>query len=116
MIARLSLATRVRLAIVLAVLITAGVAALALIWLDSRVAILLAIAVCVPVAIYLALQATKPWTNTLAALKDGVASLRDHDFSLSIARETNDELGDLVEAYNSLGSSLVSRAIDRLKS
>lgn len=112
MIARLSLATRVRLAVVLAVLVTAGVAAFALLWFEAGVAVLLAIAVCVPVAIYLGLQATKPWTNTLTALKDGVASLRDHDFSLSIARGTNDELGDLVEAYNSLGSVLRRERLD----
>ncbi len=68
--------------------------------------------VCVPVAVWLALRATKPWTDTLTALKDGVASLRDHDFSLSIARGTNDELGDLVDAYNSLGSVLRRERLD----
>src|SRR5262249_54062618 len=41
-----------------------------------------------------------------------VASLRDHDFSLSIARGTSDELGDLVAAYNSLGSVLRRERLD----
>jgi nitrogen fixation/metabolism regulation signal transduction histidine kinase len=112
MIARLSLGARVRLAVALAVLMTAGVVAAALLWFEARVAILLAVAVCVPVAMWLALRATKPWTDTLTALKDGVASLRDHDFSLSIARGTSDELGELVEAYNSLGSVLRRERLD----
>jgi two-component system, NtrC family, nitrogen regulation sensor histidine kinase NtrY len=112
MIARLSLATRVRLAVTATVLVTGGAFALALMWFEARIAILLAVAVCLPVAIWLGLHATKPWTNTLAALKDGVASLRDHDFSLSIAHGTNDELGELVEAYNSLGSVLRRERLD----
>jgi len=112
MIARLSLRARVQLAVALAVFVTAGAVAAGLLWLEARVAILLSIAVCVPFAAWLALRATKPWTDTLTALKDGVASLRDHDFSLSIARGTSDELGDLVEAYNSLGSVLRRERLD----
>jgi len=112
MISRLSLAARVRLAVTLAVLVTAGAVAVALLWFEARIAILVAIAICLPVALWAALRATKPWTDTLTALKDGVASLRDHDFSLSIARSTSDELGDLVDAYNSLGSVLRRERLD----
>ncbi len=112
MIFQLSLGVRVRLAVVLAVLMTAGAVAVGLLWLEARVAIPLALALCLPVAMWVALHATKPWTDTLNALKDGVASLRDHDFSLSIARRTNDELGDLVDAYNSLGSVLRRERLD----
>jgi nitrogen fixation/metabolism regulation signal transduction histidine kinase len=112
MISRFSLGARVQLAVALAVLVTAGAVAVALLWFEARVAIVLAIGVCVPVALWLALRATKPWTDTLTALKDGVASLRDHDFSLSIARSTSDELGDLVDAYNSLGSVLRRERLD----
>ena len=112
MIARLSLMARTRLAVVLVVLLTAGVVAVALGWFESRIAIALAVVLCVPLALWLASTATKPWTDTLTALKDGVASLRDHDFSLSIGRGTNDELGDLVDAYNSLGSVLRRERLD----
>lgn len=112
MIARLSLGARVQLAVALAVGVTAGAVTIALVWLEARVAILLAVGICMPVALWLALRATKPWTDTLTALKDGVASLRDHDFSLSIARGTSDELGDLVDAYNSLGSVLRRERLD----
>jgi ABC-type transport system involved in cytochrome bd biosynthesis fused ATPase/permease subunit len=90
MIARLSLATRTRLAVVLTVLLTAAAAAIALSWFEWKIAIAISVVLCVPLALWLASGATKPWTATLTALKDGVASLRDHDFSLSIARGTND--------------------------
>jgi two-component system, NtrC family, nitrogen regulation sensor histidine kinase NtrY len=112
MLSRLSLMARTRLAVVLAVLSTAGLAAIARGWFDWRIAIGLAIVVGLPLALWLASTATKPWTDTITALKDGVASLRDHDFSLSIARGTNDELGDLVEAYNSLGAVLRRERLD----
>ena len=112
MIVRLSLATRTRLAVVLVVLVTAGAAAVALHWLPLEIAIPLAVVVCLPVALWLAASATRPWTSTLTALKDGVASLQDHDFSLSIARKTHDELGDLVDAYNSLGGVLRRERLD----
>jgi nitrogen fixation/metabolism regulation signal transduction histidine kinase len=109
---RLSLAGRVGVAVVLATLVTAGVIWLCLQWLAPFLAILLSVAICVPIAIWLALRATKPWTDVVTALKDGVASLRDHDFSVSIARGANDELGDLVAAYNSLGSVLRRERLD----
>ena len=112
MLSRLSLVTRTRLAAGLAVLLTAGVVDVALGWFESRIAIGLSIVLCLPLALWLISTATKPWTNTLTALKDGVASLRDHDFSLSIARGTNDELGELVDAYNSLGSVLRRERLD----
>ncbi len=112
MISRLSLTARAGIAVVLAVLATAGAAALGLVWLDARIALPLAALACVPIALWLAFRATKPWSNTLTALKDGVASLRDHDFSLSIARGTNDELGELVSAYNTLGSVLRRERLD----
>ena len=109
---RLSLEGRVAIAIVLATLITGGVVALCLRWLAAYLAVPLALALCVPVAIWLGLQATRPWSKVVTALKDGVASLRDHDFSISIAQGANDELGELVAAYNSLGSVLRRERLD----
>ncbi len=75
-------------------------------------AILAALVFSLPVSIWLGARATKPWTGVVKALKDGVASLQDHDFSLSIARSSNDELGELVTAYNSLGSVLRRERLD----
>ena len=109
---RLSLTGRVAIAAVLATLITAGVIALCLYWLAVSIAVPLALALCLPVAVWLGLRATRPWSRVVTALKDGVASLRDHDFSISIAQGANDELGELVAAYNSLGSVLRRERLD----
>ncbi|MGE0580541.1 MAG: PAS domain-containing sensor histidine kinase [Steroidobacteraceae bacterium] len=52
------------------------------------------------------------WRDTASALRDGIASLRDRDFSVSITRTSDDELGELVEAYNSLGAVLRRERVD----
>ncbi len=47
-----------------------------------------------------------PATRVVKALTDSAESFRDKDFSVSIADERSDELGDLVAAHNRLGSVL----------
>jgi two-component system nitrogen regulation sensor histidine kinase NtrY len=49
---------------------------------------------------------TARWTRTARALTDGIASLRDRDFSISVTPASEDELGALVAAYNGLGDRL----------
>ncbi|HEU4779328.1 MAG TPA: ATP-binding protein [Steroidobacteraceae bacterium] len=46
------------------------------------------------------------WSRMARALADGIASLKDRDFSMSVTRATNDEMGELVSAYNGLGDRL----------
>jgi len=46
------------------------------------------------------------WSRMARALADGIASIKDHDFSVSVTRATSDEMGELVEAYNGLGDRL----------
>ena len=46
------------------------------------------------------------WSRTARALADGIASIKDRDFSVSVTRATRDEMGELVEAYNGLGDRL----------
>ena len=46
------------------------------------------------------------WSRMARALADGIASIKDHDFSVSVTRATRDEMGELVEAYNGLGDRL----------
>lgn len=62
------------------------------------------------VAFLLALWAIRtfmqPLKRVLEALSGGMASLQDNDFSVSIAATRNDELGDVVAAYNKLGRTL----------
>jgi nitrogen fixation/metabolism regulation signal transduction histidine kinase len=46
------------------------------------------------------------WSRMALALADGIASIKDRDFSMSVTRATRDEMGDLVDAYNGLGERL----------
>ena len=49
---------------------------------------------------------TRRWSGMARALADGISSLRDRDFSVSVTRATRDEMGDLAAAYNDLGDRL----------
>jgi two-component system nitrogen regulation sensor histidine kinase NtrY len=70
------------------------------------IAMLLAALVLVPVIAWCAARLTARWSRTTRALTDGLASLRDRDFSVSVTRTTRDEMGELVTTYNSLGDLL----------
>ncbi len=48
----------------------------------------------------------RPAAATLHALRDGVQGFRERDFSLQLAVERQDELGELVDLYNSVGEVL----------
>lgn len=56
-----------------------------------------------PLSLLLVRRFTHGMNRVLQALADGVASFRDGDFSMSLGAERNDELGDLVKAYNRIG-------------
>lgn len=56
--------------------------------------------------IYTVRRFMAPINRLIGALNDGVASLRDNDFSISIAATRDDELGDLVAHYNRVGDAL----------
>jgi nitrogen fixation/metabolism regulation signal transduction histidine kinase len=47
-----------------------------------------------------------PVTTTLQALRSGVASFKDRDYSVTIATSRDDELGELVGVYNELAGAL----------
>ena len=47
-----------------------------------------------------------PIEQILQALRSGVASFKDHDYSVSIARTRDDELGELVTVYDDLAATL----------
>jgi nitrogen fixation/metabolism regulation signal transduction histidine kinase len=46
------------------------------------------------------------WSHMARALNDGILSLKDRDFSVSVTAATRDEMGDLVTTYNGLGDRL----------
>src|SRR5262249_8132334 len=49
---------------------------------------------------------TARWSRTARALNDGLLSLKDRDFSVSVTQVTADEMGELVASYNGLGERL----------
>src|SRR5262245_41129767 len=49
---------------------------------------------------------TARWSSMARALGDGVLSLKDRDFSVSVTPASQDELGELVHHYNGLGDRL----------
>ena len=110
---RLSLTGRVTLAAMLASAVAAGVTNAAIRWTASvSAATLVGIAIALPVAFWAARVATSSWSQVVRAVRDGVMSLRDHDFSVSIARVPNPELSELVTAYNQLGELLRRERLD----
>ncbi|HEY8507007.1 MAG TPA: hypothetical protein VIL32_01550, partial [Steroidobacteraceae bacterium] len=113
MAARWSLAGRIAAALGLVAALTAVIAALITSYTDSAVlgaaASLLIMAA--PI-VWLARRIPRPWISVIRAVRDGVVSLRDHDLSVSVGYRSNDELGELVEAYNSLGDLLRRERLD----
>lgn len=69
-------------------------------------ALLLALLIALPLTFYAARRVAQPLVRTLRAVTDGVTSMRDNDFSVSITRRHDDELGRLVDSYNALGALL----------
>jgi nitrogen fixation/metabolism regulation signal transduction histidine kinase len=111
--ARRSLAGRVA-AVVLATAVFVAVATLAFdrlfdSWLLAGVAALL---VGLPPAIWLTGRALGRWSRTIRAVADGISSLKDRDFSVSVTASTGDEVGDLTREYNSLGDRLRQERLD----
>lgn len=62
--------------------------------------------VVMPLAFWLAGRAMAPVSRLLRALEGAVASYRDGEFSLSIAINRRDELGELIRMHNALGQTL----------
>lgn len=88
----------------LVVLAAALVAALSS-WFDSAfVAFTVGLAAVTPLAILGARYFMRPVAKTLNAVSDGILSLTDRDFSMSITMANEPELAALVESYNRLGS------------
>src|SRR5690242_8272912 len=91
---------------VLALLTAALVATLAY-WSGSPLTAFYAgLLIAVPLAIVVARLFIRPVVRTLQAVSDGVLSMKDHDFSVSIAPSSQPELAGLVEGYNGLGQLL----------
>jgi signal transduction histidine kinase len=92
--------------LVLATLVSGVAASIFAHWFALYLAIPFTLAVGLPVSLWLGQKAVQPWVSTVRALKDGVSSLKDHDFSLNLAVDRRDEIGELVALYNSVGDVL----------
>src|SRR5690242_14888735 len=80
-------------------------------WLAGRLgspwlAFIIGISVAAPLAALGARHFMRPVAGTLRAVGDGIASLSDRDFSISIGSGREIELAALVEGYNRLGNVL----------
>ena len=97
--------------IIAAALLTLGLISLPMTWLATRLdswwlAWLVGLIPGIALVSLLLQRILRPTSRLFAALCDGVASLKDSDFSVSLARHRDDELGQLVKAYNELGDVL----------
>jgi two-component system nitrogen regulation sensor histidine kinase NtrY len=87
--------------------LTAALGALAAHALDSvLLAWVLVVAAALLPVYWLAGRVMQPIGQLLRALSSTVASYREGDFSLSLAAQRNDELGELMAAHNELASAL----------
>jgi two-component system nitrogen regulation sensor histidine kinase NtrY len=109
---RWSLAGRLAAALALTAAVAAAVSALAARWLHLLPAALVGFAAALPLALWLARQAPRRWVRVLQALRDGIVSLRDRDFSVSVTAVEDVELSELIGAYNSLGELLRRERLD----
>jgi two-component system, NtrC family, nitrogen regulation sensor histidine kinase NtrY len=109
---RTSLAGRVALALTLVAVVATVVAELAGRWLPPVGSAAVALLVAGVLALWLARSLTRPWSRVLHAVRDGIVSLRDRDFSISVGHTSDDELGELVAAYNSLGDLMRRERLD----
>jgi two-component system nitrogen regulation sensor histidine kinase NtrY len=109
---RRSLAGRIAAALALTAAGSAAVTAFAVRWLSPLLAALVAVILALPVLLWLAQRVTQPWVRVLRAVRDGIVSLRDHDFSISVGSTRDLELNALTGAYNSLGDLLRRERLD----
>jgi len=110
--ARWSLAGRAAAALALSAALAAALTAVASRWLAPLPAALTGVLAVAPLLLWLARRVTRPWVRVLRAVRDGILSLRDHDFSVSVRATTDAELTGLVSAYNSLGELLRRERLD----
>jgi two-component system, NtrC family, nitrogen regulation sensor histidine kinase NtrY len=110
---RASLVMRVLAVAMLAATLAVCVTLLSVKWIGSTpLAAVTALLIALPVSWWGAQRATRPWSRVVQAVRDGVSSLRDHDFSISITPVPDRELRALVTAYNSLGDLLRRERLD----
>ena len=107
-----SLGARVAAALLCSAAVAAAVTALAVRWAAPPWAALAGFLVALLLGLWLARRLTRPWIAVVRAVRDGIMSLRDHDFSVSIGAARDPDLRRLAQAYNSLGDLLRRERLD----
>jgi two-component system nitrogen regulation sensor histidine kinase NtrY len=67
---------------------------------------LLVLTLLAPLVAWSGARLTAQWSRMTRAVNDGILSLKDRDFSVSVTQTTRDEVGELVSNYNGLGDRL----------
>ncbi|MGH8276507.1 MAG: sensor histidine kinase, partial [Steroidobacteraceae bacterium] len=109
---RFSLAARLATALAVVAALAAAATALAVRWVTALPAALVGFTVALLVGLALARRLPGPWFGVLRAVRDGIMSLRDRDFSVSVGPVDDPDLAGLVAAYNSLGDLLRRERLD----
>jgi len=104
---RFSLAGRITAGFMAILTLMAALAALGTrLDLDPLSLFLAILVVGLPVGAWLIHRLVRPLNQVVQGVADGIRSFRDRDFSVRLAFRRNDELGDLVELYNTVGEIL----------
>jgi len=104
---RSSLAGRLTAAVLLILVLEAMiVAGMMKITGDLWLGFLLALLIGLPFGAWLISRLLRPLDRTIDGLHFGIASFNDHDFSVRLASDRGDELGDLARMYNEVGEAL----------
>ena len=107
-----SLAGRVSAALALTAALAASTAVVVARWLPPGPAALAGMLVCAPAFLWLARRIARPWVRVVHAVGDGIMSLRDRDFSVSVGAAPDADLSALTRAYNALGEVLRRERLD----
>ena len=94
--------------LLLAVVISSNVIAVstALYFKFWGLAVSISLMITIAITLFVVRSYFGPIEEILQALRSGVASFKDHDYSVSIARTRDDELGELITVYNGLAATL----------
>lgn len=103
----LSLEAKLTVFVSLLIIVLLAIIGLLHYWLeDVLVSLLVSAAIVFPISIIAIRNYMSPVNRILSALNDGFHNFLDNDFSVSLAKTRNDELGKLVEVYNKVGKVL----------
>ena len=113
---RFSLAGRITALFLGLLTVIAALAALASrLPLESWTIFLAVVIVALPIGAWAIGRMVEPLETVMRGVSDGISSFRDRDFSVRLAYRRNDELGELVELYNSVGEILHEERRDLLQ-